>query len=79
MLARNPADNVAVELKHTEIYIVCQVQDKAKGQLHLFTSEAFQTRINSCFPLEKTLREHFVFTKDAAHKETSERARERQN
>lgn len=29
MLTRNPADNVAVELNHTEIYIVCQVQDKA--------------------------------------------------
>ena len=27
--ARNPADNVAVELDNTDIYIVCQVQDKA--------------------------------------------------
>ena len=29
LLARNPADNVAVELDNTDIYIVCQVQDKA--------------------------------------------------
>lgn len=30
MLSRNPADNVAVESKHTEIYIVCQVQEESK-------------------------------------------------
>lgn len=31
MLSRNPADNVAVESKHTEIYIVCQVQEESKA------------------------------------------------
>lgn len=50
LLARNPADNVAVEFNHTEIYIVCQVQDGAKE--HLFTAEAFQTRLRQESPLE---------------------------
>lgn len=47
LLARNPADNVAVELNHTEIYIVCQVQDKAKTRL--FVAEDFQARSNLGF------------------------------
>lgn len=32
LLSGNPADNVAVESKHTEIYIVCQVQEESKTQ-----------------------------------------------
>ena len=37
--ARNPADNVAVELDNTDIYIVCQVQDKATA----FATNGHQT------------------------------------
>lgn len=54
LLARNPADNVAVELNHTEIYIVCQVQDKAK--VHLFNSKPFKlASINDFLTAESLL------------------------